>query len=287
MQLDIFEHSHEVMLRNALTHALMRRDPAASTAALAALASDFPQDPLLADAAGLLARLQADTNDGLAASIAQLEEIIEPAARRLLGNRQAKTWLAPFWRELGEAALALPFDPAHEMLHAAPLFLRAGDWSQAAATAVAIPSWRKKPAPLAWMIEACVRLDGIAVLWPRAAELAWMAPARAYALVTRLAADLDEELARLLRRFLTEIDAGNAPEGFARFPAWLLIEDARYLNALKLAERGSLTAAEACARLLLTLLSLEQQGRHDELIEQRQKLRETDAELFACYMRSR
>ncbi|MDP2824412.1 MAG: hypothetical protein Q8O52_17240 [Sulfuritalea sp.] len=53
------------------------------------------------------------------------------------------------------AAIAkYPFDSGHESLHAAPLLLRAGRGVDAAASIESITSWRR-PAPLAWMIEAC------------------------------------------------------------------------------------------------------------------------------------
>ena len=47
MQLDIFDHSRDVILRNAATDALRTRDAAASTLAIAKLASEYANDPLL------------------------------------------------------------------------------------------------------------------------------------------------------------------------------------------------------------------------------------------------
>ena len=46
MQLDLFEHGRDVMLRNDVVEALQRRDPVAAEKALAALSVEFPDDAL-------------------------------------------------------------------------------------------------------------------------------------------------------------------------------------------------------------------------------------------------
>lgn len=284
MQLDIFEHSREVGLCNAVIDALKCRNVAAVDAAAAALAAEYPLDSLLPDAAELCRWLR--TRPPLAGAAAALEDMecrIEPAARRLLG-KEAQTWLAPCWHELAQAMAGRTFDPDAESLHAAPLFLRAGDWRAAVVAVESIPAWRRRPAPLGWMTEARRHLDGAAAVWPMLAELVWMAPQRARRLLPRLA---DERLASLLHRFDTEFAGSDAPAGFSLFPAWLLVEDGSFAASLASAEPGRGTGPERCARLVVKLLALERQGRHAELIEHRRRLRDLDGALFACYMRSR
>lgn len=171
-----------------------------------------------------------------------------------------------------------------ESLYAAPLFMRGGDWQTAAAGIEAIPSWRRQPASLSWMIEARFHADDLDAVWPLIAELAWMAPRRARLLSSLLS---DPQFARRVRRFDTEFDDSDAQEGFAWFPAWLLIDDGRLAATLKLAEQGSATPAERCARLVMTLLALERQGRHAEIVESRRRLRDINDALFALYMQSR
>ena len=56
------------------------------------------------------------------------------------------------------------------------LWLRAGDFAAAADAVARIESWRRIPAPLAWMAEARYRLDGLDAHWGLLAELAWLAP---------------------------------------------------------------------------------------------------------------
>lgn len=289
MQLDIFEHSRDVMLRNAVIDALKRRDAGAAEAAVAALVGEYPADPLLPDMAVLCHRLRAhpfpdDLMPAAAATIlGETEERLEPATRRVLGAA-ADAWLAPVWRELARAIAGLPFDPRAETLHAAPLLMRGGDWQAAAASIEAIASWRRQPAPLSWMIEARLHIDGVAAVWPLIAELAWMAPRRAELLLLRLPA---AQAARWARRFETEFEGSDAQDGFAWFPAWLLIEDGGFAEQFKLAEKGGATPPELCARLVMTLLALERQGRHAELVEHRRRLRDMHGALFARYMQNR
>ncbi|MBW7900697.1 MAG: hypothetical protein H3C26_04425 [Rhodocyclaceae bacterium] len=284
MQLDIFRHSRDVALRNALIDAMKRRATAAVDSAAAALAAEYPADALLPDAAELCRWLRTSLPQAdAAAALADMEGRIEPAARRVLGNG-ARAWLAPCWQELARTMAGQAFDPDAEALHAAPLFLRAGDWRAAVTAVESIPAWRRRPAPLGWMIEARRHLDGAAAVWPMLAELAWMAPQRARRLLPRLA---DDRLASLLRRFDSEFAGSDGPDGFSLFPAWLLVEDGSFAAPLKSAEQGRGTGPERCARLVVTLLGLERQGRHDELIESRRRLRDLDGALFEWYMRSR
>lgn len=289
MQLGLFEHSHHVTLRNAVVEAVKRRDADGGEAAVAALGSAYPSDPLLPEMESLCRRVGASPlPDGLTPGDAAMflqdtEARLEPAARRVLGAA-AEAWLAPFWRELARAMAGLPFDPHAEILHAVPLFMRGGDWQAAIAGIEAIPSWRRQPAPLSWMTEARFRADGLEVVLPMIAELAWMAPQRARLLSFRL---LDPRLERQVRRFDTEFDGSDAQDGFAWFPAWLLIEDGRFAEKLKLAEQGSATPPERCARVVMTLLALERQGRHAEVVDNRRRLRDINGALFAMYMQSR
>lgn len=289
MQLDLFEHSHQVTLRNAVVEAVKRRDANCGKAAIVALAAAYASDPLLPDMETLCSRVGASplpdgpTPTEAAMFLQDTETQLEPAATRVLGTA-ADVWLAPFWLELARAMAGLPFDPHAESLHAAPLFMRGGDWQAAAAGIEAIPSWRRQPAPLSWMIEARFHADGLDAVWPLIAELAWMAPQRARLLSSLLS---DPQPARRVRRFDTEFDDSDVQDGFSWFPAWLLIEDGSLAARLIRAEHGSATSAERCARLVMTLLALERQGRHAEVVKNRRWLRDINGALFALYMQSR
>lgn len=288
MQLDIFEHSRDVVLRNAAIDALRQRDAGVCVQAFAALIAEYPADPLLPAIGLLRAKLQASIpqplpREAAMALLKETEGTVAAAAHEVFG-RAAQAWLAPLWADLATAIVHYPFDSGNEGLHAAPLLLRAERWADAAARIESMASWRRQPAPLAWMIEARCRIDGFDEVWPLLAELAWMAPRRAQALAQRLKLS---ELDSLVRGFDAEFEGEGAAEDFAWFPAWVVIADPRRAAGLRLAQDGAHALPETCARIVLGLLALERQGRHAELVESRRKLREAHPVLFARYMQDR
>lgn len=290
MQLDIFEHSRDVILRNAAIDVLRERNAGVCGRVIAALAAEYGGDPLLPALRLLCGKMNAPLATPLApdaarAMLRESEGALTAAANEVFG-RAAGEWLAPLWVDLATAIGDYPFDGEDESLHAAPLLLRAGRWEAAAARVEGIASWRRRPAPLGWMIEARCRCAGFEAIWPLLAELAWMAPARAQTLAPRLALS---ELDSLVRDF----DAGfegegeGGPDDFAWFPAWALLVDRRLVAGLRLAQDGAHAPPESCARIVLGLLTLERQGRHADLVEGRRKLREAHPALFTRYMQDR
>jgi hypothetical protein len=288
MQLDIFEHSRDVILRNAVIDVLRIRDTGACAQAVAALAAEYGADPLLPAFGLLCEKLRSPISNPISreAAIAILQETesaVATAAHTVFG-KSAQAWLSPLWAELAAAIADYPFDSGHEALHAAPLLLRAESWVDAAARIERIASWRRQPAPVAFMIEARCRIGGFDAIWPLLAELAWMAPERAQGLAPRLALP---ELDSLVRGFDGEFEGDGSADDFAWFPAWALIADGRLADGMRLAQRGANTPPERCARMALGLLTLERQGSHAELIEGRRKLRAVNPALFARYMQDR
>lgn len=287
IQLDIFEHSRDVMLRNAAIDALRTRDVAAITRAIAALAAEYAGDPLLPAFTQLLERLRLSMAVPLdrasATEVLRLTENAVTAAQRVLGAAGG-AWLSPLWTDLATAIADFRFDPDNEELHAAPLLLRAGNAAEAARKIEAIASWRRQPAPLAWKVEAEYRVSGLAAAWPLLAELSWLAPPRAAMLAARLQ---DPELNGLLSRFDAQFEGDGETGDFAWFPAWTLIAEPGWASAMRLAQHGADTPAERCAWLVLNLLLLERQGRHADIIDGRRKLRAAHPGLFELYMRSR
>jgi hypothetical protein len=163
------------------------------------------------------------------------------------------------------------------------MWLRAGDPVAAEAAAGGIPSWRRIPVPLAWMIEARVAQAGLAAVWPLLAELAWLDPVR----FGRLARRLD---APALGHLLHDFEGGFEADGdsdLAWFPAWAAIVEPGLAPVLREAQASRGDAPEQVARLVLEMLALERQGRHAELIADRKRLRALNAGLFDRYMRTR
>lgn len=290
MQLDIFEHSRDQMLRNDVLHALERRDAGAARQAWQQFAAEFPGDAALAPLDRLVHTLEQpetaffDTAHQATAALRLLQDDIVPAAQRLWGAPAAAAWLAPLWAALAGRAAHLPFVAASSELHAAALWLRAGEPGKAAEAAASVASWRRIPVPLAWMAEAVYRRDGLDASWALLAELAWLAPERFDSLLRRLG---DPLLGRLRRQFDAEFEGDGQSADGAWFPAWVLCEKPALAALLGQAQPGLQRPPERTMRLLLDLLQLERHGRQHDLPQRRRQLRDLQPSLYAAYMKSR
>ena len=290
MQLDLFADSRDVMLRNDVLDALQRRHACDARQAWERLTGEYPADdtaPMLAVLISAIENVPTArfvSHPALVEARRVLADEIAPAARRLLGEQAAGAWLVPCWRTLAQRAAALPFDADCSDHHAAPVWLQAGDWDAAKQAVERIASWRRIPAPLAWMTEARYRADGLDLAWPLLTELAWLAPARCVALISRLG---DASLDALRRQFDAEFIGTGELTDFAWFPAWLLTVKPGLADRLREAQLSRHMDPERATSMLLQILSLERQGRHHDLIERRQALRDLHGGLYAAYLKTR
>ena len=223
-QFDIFADSADVALRNDVLHALEQRSADAARKAWQALAQAFPNDSFLPAMNVLVRVLEEARTTPLANTAAVAHERqalagpVSAAALQAMGTTAGLAWLQPLWTALAERCAHLPFDAAHADDHATALWLRAGQWARAGAAVEGIPSWRRIPAPLAWMAEAQCRLGRLDDHWALLAELAWLSPRR---LATLLRGLNDPLLNRLHKRFDASFeDDGEADADLAWFPAW-------------------------------------------------------------------
>ena len=289
-QLDIFAHSRDVMLRNDVLHALDRRDATGALAACRALADEFPTDPdlpsldVLAHALAPPCDTPLTDHDALARERQRLVDDVAAAAHRALGPAAAEPWLRPMWHALALRCAGLPFQPARPDDHATTLWLHGAHWAEAVLAVQGIESWRRIPAPLAWMLEARCRLGQLDACWALLAELAWLAPGR---LDTLLRRPIDPLLARLHTAFDRSFDGAGDASDLPWFPAWVLTHTPALSPHLALAQPSQHSDAERGMRLLLDLLSLERQGRHHDLVQRRRTLRDLHAPLYAAYMATR
>lgn len=294
------------MLRNDVIDAILRDAPGAPAEAMRLLAADCPDDEALLDFALLVGAIQDRALDAFIdhdhAQLARvaLAEAIEPAARRRLGQPACDVWIASLWRNLAHRAAGLGFSAECSDDHAAPLWLRAADWRAAADAVAAIASWRHIPAPLGWMTEARFRLNGLDSAWPLLAELAWLSPERLGQVMDRLG---DSRLERLRKRFDADFEsdseyaaeAGDGPGSgattsaseLAWFPAWALTEQPALAALLAQAQPGNERRPERALRLMVALLHLERQGRHNDIVQRRKALRELHPGLYAAYLKTR
>jgi hypothetical protein len=213
-----------------------------------------------------------------------LRDELAPASRRLFGNAEGIAWLKPLWQQTARRAAALSFRAEQADVHAAALWLQAGEPAAAADAVERIASWRRIPAPLEWMCDARWQLQGLDACWGLLAELAWLALARFDALVQRRA---DPVLKRLRQQFDQGFEGHGAIADLAWFPAWLLTDKPALAPLLGQAQPDLQSEPERGMRLLLDLPHLERQGHQRELLEQRRRPRDLHQGLFAAYLASR
>ncbi|WP_259460694.1 hypothetical protein [Paraburkholderia sp. BL23I1N1] len=290
MQLDIFDDSRDVMLRNDVLSALQRHDALAARPALQILKREYPDDEALVALDTLVTALEERCGTSFAnhdTALGERETVLarlRPAAIRVMGERTALMWLAPFWDELAQRAASLSFRAAQPNAHAAPLYLQAGNWKAAESAVTRIESWRRIPAPLMWMAECRYRLDGLEAALPLLAELAWLSPSRFDDLLRQLE---DNSLNALRRAFDASFEGTGDITDLAWFPAWALIQKTGLAPLLKQTDPSRDTGPERAARLVLRLLMLEREGRHHELMDSRRDLRDLHEALYRQYMKTR
>ncbi|MDP1901553.1 MAG: hypothetical protein Q8K96_14025 [Rubrivivax sp.] len=293
-QLDIFDDSRDVALRNDLAQALLDGDQVTARSIANTLQAEFGADPVLAPAAALIEhhhwRQSLDANGHLDVATVldarhRLDGPVAPAAIAVFGAHAAPAWLAGQWRWLAGQASAIGWHPAHAEAHAAALYLRGQAWPQAAEAVARIDSWRRIPVPLLWMTQARWRGDGADAAWPLLAEALWLAPARAAALLPALA---DTHLDRLVARFEERFDPTAASGAdWAWLPAFALVDQPLLAGPLSPATPSTETASGEGFTVVMALLRLERQGRHHEIVAHRARLRTLSATLFAAYMATR
>ena len=222
MQLDIFADSRDVMLRNDVLSALQRYDARETQQTLRRLSDEYPDDDsipqltVLAGALDLRSTIAFSKHQVAAEARCALVEKTTPAALRMWGEHAGSRWLLPLWRELAQRATSLPYRADSLDTHPAALWLQAGGWSDARDAVLTIESWRRIPAPLAWMAEASYRLDALEGTWALLAELAWLAPDRCAGLVERMG---DKSLDSLLKKFYASFEGAGDSTDIAWFPA--------------------------------------------------------------------
>ncbi|BDC46061.1 hypothetical protein [Paraburkholderia terrae] len=293
-QLDIFADSRDVVLRNGVLDQLQRRDGAAARAALEELAAEYPGDGALSAMTVLVRELEGGSTtpfaDHAALAIARRhhENEVVPAVGRVLPAQDVQRWLAPCWCSLAQRASALAFRGAEAANraenHAAPLWLRAGEWSAAGAAVETIESWWRIPAPLAWMTEVRYQVAGLDAAWPLLAELAWLAPARFAALLSALG---DASLDALRRGFDAGFPGTGEVDDYAWFPAWLLVVKPALAGRFGEARVQRDRAASLATALFGEILRREHEGDQHELVSLRQEFSRLHAGLFEAYMATR
>jgi len=289
MQLDIFENSRDVMLRNDVIHALEQRDAAVARDACDRLAQEYPADESLTALRALVEELGGTARNSFGSQLAlrqarQAVEELQPMAQRIFGPEGGMKWLTPLWEDLALRAEVLPFKADSAQDHAASLWLRAGNWKAAAQAVATIESWRRIPTPLAWMTEARLQMFGLQATWPMIAELGWLSPGRLTDLLHRAE---DPMLSALVRKFEADFEGAGDGDDAAWFAAWVLTDRPDIARHVSAAQAAQHSAPERAFRVLIELLGLEHQGRQRDIVERRKALRDLHPSLYAAYMKTR
>ncbi|WP_235012416.1 hypothetical protein [Caballeronia catudaia] len=289
-QLDIFADSRDVGLRNDVVEHLQRRHAVDARASLTELASEYPDDSALPAMTALVRELENESSRPLTdhaeltSVFRHLEEDVMPAAQRVLPAKDIQAWSTACWRSLAQRAAPLGFCATHSESHAAPLWLRAGNWAAATDAVNTIESWWRIPSPLAWMTQARYQAGGLDAAWPLFAELAWLAPSRFAALIAGLR---DASLDALRRRFDADFSGTGEIEDYMWFPAWLVVVKPALASRLGEARvQRDLPASRATA-LLGEVLRREHEGDQYELVTLREELSRLHTGLFDAYMATR
>ncbi len=293
-QLDIFDDSRDVALRNDLAQALLDGDAANARRIADTLKAEFGVDRVLAPAERLIEHLRWRQSRAPAGGLdvtavlqarQRIDDDVATAATAVMGARVAAPWLADQWRWLAGQAGRIGWYADHADAHAAALYLRAQAWQPAAEAVSSIASWRRIPVPLLWMAQARWRGDGAEAACPLLAEALWLTPARAAALLQTLA---DRNLNRLVERFEEHFEpaAGSGAE-WAWLPAFVLVDQPALAGPLSSATPAPQGAPGEAFQVMLALLRLERQGRHPEIVAHRAHLNALSAPLFSAYMCTR
>ena len=223
-QLDLFLDSVQTVAVNALLDALAARDAREARRALERLVRVDRDHGHRFHAARLISALETAAPAGPQWGLEQLQRMERewvPAASALLGARR-RDFLAPLWRDIGQALEPVPFDPIHPDRHASHAYREGLDWERTRRSVLAVPGHGETPVLLARLAEAqwrmCDRAEAIETWF----ALCRLAPEEFERLIET--PDFPDWALRSAWRIAAEEDPEHEmTPGW--FPAWMLIEE--------------------------------------------------------------
>ncbi|HEX9821302.1 MAG TPA: hypothetical protein VGD07_17000 [Methylomirabilota bacterium] len=137
-QLDLFLDGQDAFLVHEVARGLVGQDRSRAEIGLERLRAEHPFHPDLPALAVLVAALDRPapapaTHATVTASIEAVQQVLAPAAWRLLGA-DAAAFLQPSWQWLAATAAGLPFDEDHPYAHRSWLGLQYGGGSEGCST---------------------------------------------------------------------------------------------------------------------------------------------------------
>lgn len=288
-QLDLFIHSNTVILANDTIEALLRRDCVRAADCLRHLIAEEPDYRNLGALRTLCRTLQewpfpATDRVEITEAVRRLETDVQAAADAVM-HTEAKDFMAPFWRDLANAANHHAYDADFPQAFSAHLYLRCGDHSAAAKAAESVPNSNDNPDALYWLALAQYRVAGLDACLHSLVRLALLAPKR----LSRIVAEInDPGLRRDWDAFQDECAWLDPADETADswFPAWYLVEHSDTRLAPDMPSLKPTTPQRAYA-LVVRLIQLEKRGYSKALVAERRQLLDLAPELFALYMARR
>jgi hypothetical protein len=289
-QLDLFLDARDAFLVHQVVTGLIVRDRGRAETGLERLRGEHPLHPDLPALTLLVAALDPAppapvTHTALTAAIAVVEKGLAPAARRLLGEDAAATFLPPSWQALAMAAAGLSFDDAYPRAHRSWLGQQYGDWPAVRAAVEAEPDWAARP-----KLRYRLGLAGHHLGEPEAAirlwlPLCWEDPV----LFARHAAAIPSAILRegweAFERAVPLAEAfAETTDATGWFPAWLLLRHRGLAHLFRAEEISASSTAARAFRHLLSLVPLESKGLTDALIGRRRALQQLCPAFFRYYM---
>ena len=159
-QLDLFLDSAQTVAVNALLDALAARDAREACRALERLVRIDRDHGHRFHAARLISALEMPAPAGPQRGLEQLQRMERewiPAASALLGARR-RDFLAPLWRDIGQALEPAPFDPMNPARHASRAYREGLDWERMTRSVLAVPGHEEVPVLLARLADARWRM---------------------------------------------------------------------------------------------------------------------------------
>lgn len=277
-QLDLFLDTGETAALGDLVNALASRDADAAERRLQELEAINPGSWAIADARVLVDALRAPPPDGVEQGfrrLALLEQRWLPAANAILRG-EARDFLAPIWRSLGQLLDGTPFEADRPRRHAAWAYLHGLDWVNVKQSIEATPGHARQPLLLGWLAVAHWRLREREAAIEGWFELCWRHSAHFVTVVE--ASDFPDGLVR--QAWLNAQDEDLAPAiSPAWFPAWMLIEEPGLAKTLT--RSGGETDPE---RTFDTLLALNAGGSDRQNMDNRRTLQALHPGLLKHYM---
>lgn len=272
-QLDLFLDGAPMIARNRLMDALLADDAAAARAAYDHLRGIDPELPVLGEACSLIEARECGTPLGVDAGLdrlARIEGVWSAAALAVLGSR-SREFLAPLWRDVGQALEPVVFDAKNPSRHASYAYTQGRAWAKVRNAVLAVTDFEHQPDLLDRLAQAQWRLgDRPAALlcW---FKLCWLEPMVFVQEVDNRIPDISLKMA--WQEFLEQDVEVWTPW----FPAWMLCHEPGLVRVLPAS--GGNSQAELGFNVLRTLLC-----GHQGEIELRSELQRLNPVLLARFL---